>query len=92
MVRIESKRGMFALMMAHCAGMVDLVALPVRVGTLIAHYHFDPQQGGGLATLFLIGAGAGIFFAPRFNRIHVKFAAVLGFALAAVAFVLSATR
>lgn len=92
MVRIESKRGMFALMMAHCAGMVDLVALPVWVGTLIAHYHFDPQQAGGLATLFLIGAaGASIFFAPRFNRIHVKLAAVLGFAFAAVAFVFSAS-
>ncbi|TCB82360.1 MFS transporter [Acinetobacter sp. ANC 4173] len=92
MVRIESKRGMFALMMAHCAGMVDLVALPIWVGTLIAHYHFDPQQAGGLATLFLIGAaGASLFFAPRFNRIQVKLAAVLGFALATVAFVLSAS-
>lgn len=90
MTTIESKRGIFALMMAHCAGMVDLVALPIWVGTLIAHYHFDPQQAGGLATLFLMGAaGASIFFAPRFNRVHVKFAAVLGFALAAVAFIIS---
>ena len=89
MTTIESKRGIFALMMAHCAGMVDLVALPIWVGTLIAHYHFDPQQAGGLATLFLMGAaGASIFFAPRFNRVHVKFAAVLGFALAAVAFII----
>jgi len=91
MVKIESKRGMFALMLAHCAGMVDLVALPVWVGTLIAHYHFDPQQAGGLATLFLIGAaGASIFFAPRFNKIQVKVSAILGFAIAALAFVLSA--
>lgn len=91
MVKIESKRGMLALMLAHCAGMVDLVALPVWVGTLIAHYHFDPQQAGGLATLFLIGAaGASIFFAPRFNKIQVKISAILGFAIAALAFVLSA--
>lgn len=91
MVKIESKRGMFALMLAHCAGMVDLVALPVWVGTLIAHYHFDPQQAGGLATLFLIGAaGASIFFAPRFHKIQVKVSAILGFAIAALAFVLSA--
>lgn len=90
MVRIESKRGMFALMMAHCAGMLDLVALPIWVGTLIAHYQFDPQQAGGLATLFLVGAaGASIFFAPRFNRIHVKLAAVVGFALAALSFVVA---
>lgn len=93
MVKIESKRGMFALMLAHCAGMVDLVALPVWVGTLIAHYHFDPQQAGGLATLFLIGAaGASIFFAPRFNKIQVKVAAILGFAIAALAFFLSANN
>ena len=91
MVKIESKRGMFALMLAHCAGMVDLVALPVWVGTLIAHYRFDPQQAGGLATLFLIGAaGASIFFAPRFNKIQVKVSAILGFSIAALAFVLSA--
>lgn len=93
MVKIESKRGMFALMLAHCAGMVDLVALPVWVGTLIAHYHFDPQQAGGLATLFLIGAaGASIFFAPRFNKIQVKISAILGFAIAALAFFLSANN
>ncbi|MEG1709484.1 MAG: MFS transporter, partial [Acinetobacter sp.] len=30
-----------------------------------------------------------IFFAPRFNRIHVKFAAILGFALAGLAFIIS---
>ena len=93
MVKIESKRGMLALMLAHCAGMVDLVALPVWVGTLIAHYHFDPQQAGGLATLFLIGAaGASIFFAPRFNKIQVKISAILGFAIAALAFFLSANN
>lgn len=93
MVRIESKRGLFALMVAHCAGMVDLVALPVWVGTLIAHYHFDPQQAGGLATLFLIGAaGASIFFAPRFNKIQVKIAAIIGFALSALAFILAANN
>ena len=93
MVKIESKRGILALMLAHCAGMVDLVALPVWVGTLITYYHFDPQQAGGLATLFLIGAaGASIFFAPRFNKIQVKISAVIGFAIAALTFFLSANN
>ena len=93
MTKIESKRGLFALMVAHCAGMLDLVALPIWVGTLIAHYHFDPQQAGGLATLFLIGAaGASLFFAPRFNRIHAKWAAIIGFALAAIAFMISSVN
>ena len=58
MIRIDSRRGSGALMVAHCAGMVDLVALPVWIGTLVARYGFDPQQAGGLATLFLFGAVA----------------------------------
>jgi hypothetical protein len=58
-------------MVGHCAGMVDLVALPVWVGALIAQYHFDPQRAGGLVTLFLIGAViSSLVFAPRFNRVN----------------------
>ena len=59
MVRTDSWRGRIALMAGHCAGMIDLVALPVWVGALIAHYGFDPQQAGGLVTLFLAGADRG---------------------------------
>jgi MFS family permease len=74
-------------MVAHCAGMVDLVALPVWVGALIAHYKFAPRQAGGLATLFLIGAVlSSLFFAPRFNRMNARLAVIGGFALAALAF------
>jgi predicted MFS family arabinose efflux permease len=88
-----NKRGTFALMVAHCAGMLDLVALPVWVGTLVSRYGFDPQQAGGLATLFLVGASvASVWFAPRFNRLNAKWAAVGGFGLAAVAFALSAQQ
>ena len=32
----ENWSGRIVLMVAHCAGMVDLVALPVWVGTLIS--------------------------------------------------------
>ena len=56
--KTESRPGRSALMVAHCAGMVDLVALPVWVGTLIANSGLDPQQAGGLVTLFLEGAVA----------------------------------
>ncbi len=87
MVKTESKIGRGVLMVAHCAGMVDLVALPVWVGTLISKYGFDPQQAGGLATLFLAGAvTSSLFFAPRFNRIRGRIAAPLGFGFAALAF------
>ena len=56
MTTTEKWPGRIALMVAHCAGMVDLVALPVWIGTLITNYGFDPQQAGALATLFLAGA------------------------------------
>lgn len=83
----ENWRGRIALMSAHCAGMIDLVALPVWVGALITQYRFSPAQAGGLATLFLIGAVlSSLFFAPRFNKIDARLMATVGFALAAVAF------
>lgn len=92
MVTTDSRRGRVALMVAHCAGMVDLVALPVWVGTLMGHYRFDPQQAGGLATLFLIGAVlASSALAPRFGRLPRRGVAVAGFGIAALAF-LGATQ
>ena len=86
----ENKRGVLALVVGHCAGMIDLIGLPVWVGSLISQYKFDPQQAGGLVTLFLIGASAAsLFFAPRFTRTNQKVATVSGFFIAAVAFALS---
>lgn len=79
--------GRIALMVAHCAGMVDLVALPVWVGTLITRYGFDPQRAGALATLFLLGAvGCSLVCAPLFHRLRADVVAPCGFALAAFAF------
>ena len=84
--------GTLALLVAHCAGMVDLVALPVWVGTLIGSYHLDPQQAGGLVTLFLAGAVASsVFFAPRLNQLPTRAAASAGFGLAMLAFLCMAT-
>jgi len=89
----DNKRGIFALMVAHCAGMLDLVALPVWIGTLVSRYAFDPQEAGGLATLFLVGASlASVWFSPRFTRVNAKWAAVGGFGLSALAFVLSSVQ
>jgi predicted MFS family arabinose efflux permease len=92
MIRTDSKRGRIALMVAHCAGMVDLVALPVWVGALVSHYRFDPQQAGLLATLFLVGAVlASVTLAPRFNRTNGRIAATTGFGGAALGFALAST-
>lgn len=86
-ISIESKRGRMALMVAHCAGMVDLVALPVWVGTLISRYGFDPQQAGGLATLFLLGVVlASVVLAPQFHRLPGRWVASLGFGVSALGF------
>jgi predicted MFS family arabinose efflux permease len=69
--------------------MLDLVALPLWVGTLAAHYLFNPQQAGALPTLFLIGASlSSMFLASRFNRVNAKWTVVTGFAAAALAFAL----
>lgn len=85
--RSTSTFGHVALIVAHCAGMVDLVALPVWVGTMIQHHQLDPQQAGGLATLFLIGAVvSSVFLASRFQRVRGRWVAAGGYALAAACF------
>jgi predicted MFS family arabinose efflux permease len=83
----ENWGGRATLMVAHCAGMVDLVALPVWVGVLISGLGLDPQQAGGLATLFLIGAvSASAVVAPRAHRLPARPVVAAGFAVAASAF------
>jgi predicted MFS family arabinose efflux permease len=78
-------------MVAHCAGMVDLVALSIWVGALIAHYGFDPQQAGGLPTLFLVGAVlASVTLAPRVQRLRGRWVAAIGFGISALAFLMAA--
>lgn len=90
-IPIESRRGRVALMVAHCAGMVDLVALPVWVGTLISRFGFDPQQAGGLATLFLLGVVlASVLLAPQFHRLPGRWVACVGFGVSAIGFWLAA--
>lgn len=89
----DSKRGRLALMVGHCAGMVDLVALPIWVGTLVAQYRFDAQQAGMLASLFLVGAVlASVALAARFDRLNVRLVATLGFGLAALGFGYASTQ
>lgn len=92
MITTHSLRGRIALMAGHCAGMVDLVALPVWVGTLMSAYRFDPQQAGLLATLFLVGAVvSSLVLAPFFQRLHGRTVATVGFGCAAVGFAAAST-
>jgi len=89
----HSRLGIAALVLAHCAGMLDLAALPVWVGALVERYGFLPGQAGALATLFLLGAVlASLVIAPAFMRLRHRLLASGGFALAALAFAVAATR
>jgi hypothetical protein len=79
--------GRVALIVGHCAGMVDLVALPVWINDLIGNYKFDPQQAGLLVTLFLLGVlFCSLVVAPNFTRINTRLFAVVGFGVSALAF------
>ena len=76
-----------ALVIAHVAGMIDLVALPVWVGTLMQHFGFDAQRAGALVTVYLLVAVlVSSFVAPRFERVRAHVSAPLGFALAVLGF------
>jgi predicted MFS family arabinose efflux permease len=91
---VDGLMGRTSLVLCHCAGMIDIVALPVWVGiVLIGQYGLDPQRAGALATLFL-GAvvASSLFFSPRIGRIRGTRAVPAGFGVAAAAFfALSAT-
>lgn len=91
---IDRGRGRAALIICHCAGMVDLVGLPLWMGVLIEWYRFDPQQAGGLATFFLAGiVAASALLAPRFHRLPGRAVATVGFGIAAAClFAVATTR
>jgi predicted MFS family arabinose efflux permease len=87
MITTHTRSGKAVLTLAHVAGMIDMVALPLWIGGLMQHYQFGPPQAGLTVTLFLLGAMlASLFFAPRFNRLPRRAMTCLGFALAAGAF------
>lgn len=84
--------GTAALVIAHCAGMIDLIALPVWVGALVERFLFTPQQAGAIVTLFLLGAFfASSVVAPKLNSLNQRLVATIGFAGAALAFFIAST-
>jgi predicted MFS family arabinose efflux permease len=80
-------RSRMALLAGHCAAVADLAALPLWIGALVAYYGFNPQQAGGLVTLFLGGAvAASIVCASLFHRVSGRVVATGGFAAASAFF------
>ncbi|WP_322047961.1 MFS transporter [Paraburkholderia sp. J67] len=88
---MPARRGSpFALVAAHVAGMIDLVALPVWVNTLIERFHFDAQRAGALATAYLACAViCSVCIAPLITRLPGRFTSASGFAVAACGFALA---
>jgi len=84
---IDSRSGRAVLTLAHVAGMIDMVALPLWVGTLMQHHGFGAPQAGGVVTAFLaaVALASGVL-APRLYRLPLAVQAWTGFALAAAAF------
>lgn len=82
-----TKSSTAVLMIGHIAGMVDMVALPLWVGTLMQTYKFTPQTAGMAVTLFLLMVAlTSTVLAPLFNRLPRKLIGFVGFAIAAATF------
>ena len=85
--------GKAVLTLAHVAGMVDMVALPLWIGALMQHYKYSAPQAGITVTLFLLAVVvSSSVMAPRFNRLPRRAATAGGFALAALAFYLASRQ
>jgi predicted MFS family arabinose efflux permease len=73
--------------------MLDLVALPVWVGTLIAFYGLSPAEAGATVTSFLAGIVlASLVTARLLARLDARTVVIVGFAVAAAAFGYLASR
>ncbi|MBT9370846.1 MFS transporter [Rhizobium sp. CSW-27] len=93
LTRHTNRAALAALVICHCAGMLDMVALPVWIGVLVERYGFSSQQAGGLVTLFMVGAFlASLVLAPRFNNLNQRWIATAGFGMGSCAFLAAGTQ
>ncbi|WP_210206021.1 MFS transporter [Ciceribacter lividus] len=69
------------------AGMIDLAALPLWIGSLMKFYGLAAPQAGLTVTAFLAAVVvSSIMFAPMFTRLKHRIFACLGYCVAACAF------
>lgn len=88
MTQLNSKPASIALVIGHVAGMIDMAALPIWVGTLIAAYGLTPAVAGGMVTLFLGGiVVASLIASVIFMRLRPRLVAPFGYLVAAGTFV-----
>ncbi|AVH45417.1 MFS transporter [Agrobacterium tumefaciens] len=87
MVKQNSRRGIAALYVGHAAGTIDLAALPLWLGALMALYQLAPEQAGMTVSLFLGGVVvASAILAPKFDQLRPRWIAVSGFGASAISF------
>ncbi|MGJ4932054.1 MFS transporter [Bradyrhizobium sp. HKCCYLS2038] len=89
----RSRSSGVVLGVCHVAGMLDMVALPVWVGTFIEFYGLSPAQAGVTVTSFLAGIVlASLLTARALGRLDPRAVVVIGFAVASAAFGILASR
>lgn len=82
-----TRRGVATLLVCHCAGMIDLAALPLWVGVLVGKFQFDPQRAGTLVSMFLAAACImSVLLSARVTKVRAQPVAAWGFGLGAVSF------
>jgi predicted MFS family arabinose efflux permease len=87
MAQAHSWRRGGALVVAHVAGMIDLVALPLWVSALMTGSGFDARRAGLLVTLYLVGVVAScVLLAPRIGSRGHRAVIAASFIVAALAF------
>ncbi|MGV1988214.1 MFS transporter [Agrobacterium sp. 22-221-1] len=85
MFSTKSYSATVALVFGHIAGMIDLAALPVWVGTLSAGFGFGNTQAGGLVTAFLFGVVlASLVVARVFHKVPGHVLAPVGYGASAI--------
>ncbi|WP_425644223.1 MFS transporter [Agrobacterium leguminum] len=84
MSSMKSRNATVALIFGHIAGMIDLAALPVWVGTLSVGFGLGNTQAGGLVTAFLIGVVlASLVVARVFHTLPGHLVAPVGYGCSA---------
>ena len=91
MTKLNSWGGQATLSVAHMAGMIDLAALPLWIGSLMKFYGLAAPQAGLTVTAFLAAVVvSSVIFAPMFTRLRHRLFACLGYCVAGFAFLVAA--
>lgn len=91
MTKLNSWGGQATLSVAHMAGMIDLAALPLWIGSLMKFYGLAAPQAGLTVTAFLAAVVvSSVIFAPMFTWLRHRLFACLGYCVAGCAFLVAA--